>query len=333
MTKKEIALELLERMPDISNRIAAKKLHMDNPSVFPNIENARTLIRAIRGSAGNMKNKKSWTPVEKFVRKTPWQGLMPKSTAEVLEPVVINGKRKVLILSDIHFPFHDQAALLTALEYGVKAKCDTVVLNGDTIENYGVSRWEPDPRRRDLQSELQACREGIAMIRAAFPKADMYFKFGNHDDRLEAYLKRNAPLLLSVPECSLESLLKLDELKIKIVKSKQVIKSGKLLILHGHELPRGLASPVCAAKRLYDRLRTTSICGHFHQHSNYTDAIGIISAGDKKVTSCWTTGCLCDLSPEYAISNNWTHGFAIQDLRADGDFMLHNHMIVAGNVH
>jgi hypothetical protein len=138
MTKKEIALELLERMPDISNRIAAKKLHMDNPSVFPDTENARTLIRAIRGSAGNMKNKRSWSPVEKFVRKTPWQGLMPKSTAEVLEPVVISGKRKVLILSDIHFPFHDQAALITALEYGVKAKCDTVVLNGDTIENYRV---------------------------------------------------------------------------------------------------------------------------------------------------------------------------------------------------
>ena len=114
MTKKEIALELLEKMPDISNHMAAKKLHKDNPSVFPDIENARTLIRAIRGSAGNMKNKRSWTLVEKFVRKTPWQGLMPKSTAEVLSPVVISGKRKVLILSDIHFPFHDQAALITA---------------------------------------------------------------------------------------------------------------------------------------------------------------------------------------------------------------------------
>jgi hypothetical protein len=104
---------------------------------------------------------------------------------------------------------HDEAALMTALEHGHKEECDTVILNGDTIENYGVSRWEPDPRRRNLQHELQTCREGLAMIRSAFPKADIYFKFGNHDDRLEQYLKKNAPLLLDVPECSLESLLKL----------------------------------------------------------------------------------------------------------------------------
>ena len=337
MTKKEIAIELLDKFPDMSNHMAAKKLHKDNPGVFPNTDMARTLIRAIRGANGNGKDGKrvgkGVSAVPRFVRDKPWQASMPKSTAEVSEPVVISGKRKVLILSDIHFPFHDEKALLIALEHGIVQGCDTVVLNGDTIENYGVSRWEPDPRKRDLQHELQTCREGLAMIREAFPEAEMFFKFGNHDDRLEAYLKKNAPLLLSVPECSLESLLKLDELKIKVVRSKQVIKSGHLLILHGHELPKGLASPVCAAKRLYDRLRTTSICGHFHQHSNYTDAIGIMSDGDKKVTSCWTTGCLCDLSPEYAISNNWTHGFAIQDMQANGDFILYNHMIIAGKVH
>jgi len=337
MTKKEIAMEEMDRMPNVSNHMMAKKLHKSYPGIFPSMENARTMIRAIRGAQGNVGSKsavgKSVSPVARFIRETPWQSLMPKSTAEVTEPVVISGKRKVLILSDIHFPFHDEAALMVALEHGHKQGCDTVILNGDTIENYGVSRWEPDPRRRNLQHELQTCREGIAMIRSAFPKADIYFKFGNHDDRLEQYLKKNAPLLLDVPECSLESLLKLDELKIKVVRSKQVIKSGNLLILHGHELPKGLANPVCAAKRLYDRLRTTSICGHFHQHSNYTDAIGIISAGDKKVTSCWTTGCLCDLSPEYAISNNWTHGFAIQDMQADGNFSLFNLMIINGKVH
>jgi len=337
MTKKEIAIEMMDKFPNMSNAMTAKKLHKEYPSLFTSIELARTHVRAIRGALANVGTKsrvgKSTTAVPRFIRETPWQQLMPKSTAEITEPVVLSGKRKVLILSDIHFPFHDEAALMVALEHGHKEGCDTVILNGDTIENYGISRWEPDPRKRDLQHELQTCREGIAMIRSAFPKAEMYFKFGNHDDRLEQYLTKNAPLLLDVPECSLESLLKLDELKIKVVRSKQVIKSGKLLILHGHELPKGLANPVCAAKRLYDRLRTTSICGHFHQHSNYTDAIGIISAGDKKVTSCWTTGCLCDLSPDYAISNNWTHGFAIQELHADGNFTLYNNMIIAGKVH
>ena len=142
MTKKEIAMEEMDRMPNISNHMMAKKLHKSYPGIFPSMENARTLIRAIRGSQGNVGTKsavgKSVTPVARFIRETPWRSLMPKSTAEVTEPVVISGKRKVLILSDIHFPFHDEAALMVALEHGYKKECDTVILNGDTIENYGL---------------------------------------------------------------------------------------------------------------------------------------------------------------------------------------------------
>jgi hypothetical protein len=44
-------------------------------------------------------------------------------------------------------------------------------------------------------------------------------------------------------------------------------------------------------------------------------------------------GCLCDLSPDYAIVNRWNHGFAIVDIDEDGSFEVHNHKIIDGRVY
>jgi len=33
-----------------------------------------------------------------------------------------------------------------------------------------------------------------------------------------------------------------------------------------------------------------------------------------KITTTWSTGCLCELSPPYAPLNKWNWGFSIVDL-------------------
>jgi hypothetical protein len=49
-------------------------------------------------------------------------------------------------------------------------------------------------------------------------------------------------------------------------------------------------------------------------------------------TFCWSTGCLCDLTPRYAVINRWNHGAAIVTVHADGEFDVHNFRIAGGKV-
>jgi len=87
----------------------------------------------------------------------------------------------ILLLSDIHVPYHNIEALTLALQYGLEHKVNTIILNGDLIDFYAISRFEKDPRKRDLANEVNTCREFLTVLRKLFPTQEIYFKCGNHD--------------------------------------------------------------------------------------------------------------------------------------------------------
>jgi hypothetical protein len=43
-----------------------------------------------------------------------------------------------------------------------------------------------------------------------------------------------------------------------------------------------------------------------------------------KETFCWSTGCLCDLTPDYSRVNRWNHGFAVVEVDEAGSFNVDN---------
>lgn len=292
-------------------------------NLFPSLAAAYATMRLVRGTLSRSFRHTASDP------KPLWfKSEMPPSVNETREPFVISGEHTVAILSDIHFPHHDVQALEAAIAYCVKIKPDIVYLNGDTVENYALSRWEPDPRKRNLPGEIKSAREGLSYIRKKFPKARLIFKHGNHEARSEDYLKRKAPELLGVEDFQLNRILRFDDLGIEEVGLLQFAKIGKLNVIHGHELPKGISNPVNPARGMFLRLAETSLCGHFHQKSQHTETRGIT----KEIVSCWTTGCLCGLSPDYAIVNKWSHGFAIVETIRDGNFEVDNKQIIDGKV-
>lgn len=324
MQKNQFAREIIKEFPDCPNRTLARTLVNRHPKLFSNLEMARTAIRIERGASGTRLRKHA-------TAKQPigWQNLIPTSIAKKLPAYNLPRDTKTLILSDIHIPFHDDAALVAAMEFGIKNKCDQVLLNGDIIDNYATSRWEPDPRLRDPQGELDATRAFLASVKKAFPKAKVFYKHGNHEDRWELYMRRNAPILLEVDEFQLGKLLDLEGQGITEIATRQIMHLGKLTVLHGHELPRGISSPVNPARTLYMRLAATSLMGHLHQRSMHTESGGY----PKKHITTWSTGCLCDMTPEYATINKWSHGGAIVDCAKDGNFDVNNFGIIDGRVY
>lgn len=240
------------------------------------------------------------------------------------QPYQIHGPAKALLLADVHCPYHDDVALRAALWEGLDAGCDTVVLLGDIIDFYSVSRWEKDPEQRDVKAEVAATRQLLGTIRDAFPDARIVFKKGNHDERLERYLSVKAPELLNVPEFQVEHLLQLGDLGIDVVGDARPVRLGKLNALHGHEYT-SISSAVNAARGLYLKARGHALCGHVHATSQHSDP-----DIDGKTTTCFTIGCLCDLRPRYLPFNRWGHGCAIVDVDSKDAFSVSNKRIIDG---
>jgi hypothetical protein len=81
----------------------------------------------------------------------------------------------ILIIGDIHVPYHNIQALTLALKYGLENEVNTILLNGDIIDFYAISRFEKDPRKRNFGHEVLMTRQFLATLRKLFPNAAIYY--------------------------------------------------------------------------------------------------------------------------------------------------------------
>lgn len=250
---------------------------------------------------------------------------MPKSMAKPQKPYALPDG-KILVMSDVHIPYHDEKALEACLNFADTYRPDTIFLNGDTVDFYAISRWDKDPQSRNLSAELEKARAFLMHLRERFPKSVIVFKLGNHEERWEKYLWHKAPELCGVSDFEMSKILRFDEIDIIEVKGRQKVKAGKhLTLIHGHEIP-GAFDPVNFARTLCQKLKVCAMAGHKHKVSEHTEK----TADDKYIT-CWSTGCFEEMHPEYMPINQWSHGFATIDLKGN-DFNVNNYRIIDGKV-
>ena len=304
----------------------AKIMYKENKEAFNTVDHARTILRTIEGKSGtkmrkDIKDKSLYMTEER--PKNPWK--LPESEETKYEPFIIKAK-KLAVLSDIHIPYHSLSALNSALDFIQSEKPDAILLNGDTIDFYALSRFQKDPRKRSVAHELQATRDFLDILSQFGTK--IYFKLGNHEERYENYLMRVAPELLGVREFELKHLLGLDARQIDLIADKRIIKANDLNIVHGHEFGQSIFSPVNIARGLFLRGKVTAMQGHNHSVSEHTE-----SNMNGEITTTWSLGCLCELNPAYLPINKWAHGMAIVDLSDNGkDFHVRNYRIHNGKI-
>lgn len=319
---RKLAEEYCQKYPDMPNLTLAKMLYKEHSLSFKDIEQARYKVRLVRGLAGNEQKKKA-SNKSLFVEKSPYFTL-PKSAIIKRMPVNIKGD-KILLLQDIHFPYHDEEALSIALQYGIDKGCDTLYLNGDIMDCHTLSRWENDPESRSFSEELETVRSFLKMVSPYFKK--VYYKEGNHEERYWRYLSSHAPELVEIEAFNLQSLLWLDQYGVEWIDGRTFAKFNSLNVVHGHEFGQNVFSPVNIARGLYLRAKSHAICGHWHQTSEHNE-----KDINGKIITTWSVGCLCDLSPRYRPANQWGHGFAI--LHRDGkNFHVENKKIYEQKVY
>lgn len=313
---------------DMPTRKLSRIMYSENNLTFKNIDDARTVIQKIEGKAGGKRHKASSKNTQFYKPEhrpeNPYE--LPKSDETIYEPYIIKGRR-ILVLSDIHIPYHSIPALTAAFDWARDKDVDTVLLNGDTIDAHRLSKYVTDPKKRDFAGELETFREFFTVLVQAFPKAQIIFKIGNHEERYDAFLAQKAGELSGVSEFSLENIIRSRAQGIEFVTDKRIMKAGDLNIIHGHEFTGGSFSPVNIARGLFLKAKVSAMQGHNHQTSEHTE-----TDMNGRITTTWSVGCLSELHPMYMPLNRWNHGFAFIEVEGSGDFQVHNKRIHKGIV-
>lgn len=319
----DVIKHYLSRFPKLPSLTLARKIYKENKSFFTDLEHVRARIRYYRGKSGDHCRKKL-TSKEFLNQKIEFE--MPESYALTFDPYIIS-QSKVLILSDLHFPYQDNEAIKAAINYGKEKKVNCILINGDLIDFANISRHERDWRMRTVYQEFEAVRSWLKELRRHFPKAKIVFKEGNHDERWEKWLYKQAPEIFDDPEYTLEARLRLGELKIDIVKDKLPVKIGKLNVLHGHEMNG--SGGVNPARATFLKTIDNVLIGHCHRSSQHTEPT---FNGSVIVTT--SQGCLCGMYPMFARVNKWNQGFVyVEHNIKTGDYILNNLKIINGKVY
>lgn len=329
----DLVKEACIQHPDLPSRTIARMLFTKHRRLWSSVEAARIAVRYRRGRHGDYHRRRcneqapTTAPSAQYNPDT----FIPPSDEEKFTPFVISDDRelRILVLQDIHVPYHSYDALKVALDHGKKSGCNAVLLNGDVLDFHRLSRFQKDPLTRKPKGEIDRANQLLDAIDDMFPKARKIFKEGNHDERYDHYITVHAEEVFALIKkyASLPQLLELEDRGWEYVGDRRPIYTGKLTIIHGHEYPQALIGPVNAARGLFIRAIDCALVGHHHQTSEHTGT----TIRDKIITT-WSVGCLCDLHPRWCRFNKWNHGFGIVNLSPDGSFAVRNYRIHEGQL-
>jgi hypothetical protein len=233
---------------------------------------------------------------------------------------------KIIALGDVHVPFHDPVAIDLFFQIAKTVKPSAVIVAGDFVDFYAISRFVRTPERRLLLAdEIGQARQLLHAISKTFPKAEKIFLCGNHELRLKTFLYTKAPELAMLPELELKRLLGLDNWHfLDYQPYPQPVQSdtaptvyiGELIVQHGGRL--GISgNAVNTARCMFLRTLRNILVFHFHHFSQYLqmDYTG-------SVRGAWVIPCLCLPRPHYDDARMWAQGFAVLELYPDNTFRV-----------
>ena len=247
-----------------------------------------------------------------------------------LEDIIntMKGEKKYMIIGDIHAPFQDNNAMDIVYRYMDYYKPNEVIINGDFIDFYNISRFDKNPsRKEDLQQEIITSRKILGEIREHNPEAKITLLEGNHDYRLQNFVWRN-PELEGIQELKLKNLLQLDKYDINFIgvdgdywkNDNGHYKVNELLIMHGDNRLNGARTSGYSgysAKNTMMTMQNSVAINHTHRLAmvNHTTPYGTLIG-----LEC---GCLCKPTG----TANWQQGFVTFESYRKKNYNYRTHLI------
>ncbi len=222
---------------------------------------------------------------------------------------------RIVIVSDLHSPYHDKAAWSCLLQVIRETKPETVVVIGDFADCLAISSHPKSlDRKHDFALEIEGVNRALDELReSSGSTCRIVYTQGNHEDRITRYLQSSAPELGGIKELRAEGLFKIKERGIEWVPYRDSIKIGNCSFTHDV----GRCGVNTARQSLLD-WGGNLVVGHSHRG-------GLAFQGEAKGSShfCLNVGWLGDVeSVDYQhkmrCRRDWQCGFGIVDQSPSG---------------
>lgn len=341
MTKKIVSnkkIDLARSYRDIHGmnmptRKLAKIMNEENPGMFTGVEHARSMLRQAEGKNGEGNKRATGVSEEKtkyFMEeerpRNPYN--LPEPDSEDLKPFRLPLAFDDFILAgDFHVPNHRLEPIRAMLKYADENNVRKMVLNGDLLDNTPFTRWLHEPvDLKDVPRWFDMAKALLVELKKYFD--EIYWLEGNHDFWYKRWLMERVEILFKDPYYQLDARLGLNDIGIKFLDQRILVKAGHLNIHHGHVLFRGGGTYANGARMLYMKAKSNMICSHLHVESSHTEP-----DVDDKIVTTFVTGCMCTLRPEYQpFGGKACHGFAHIKVKPNKDFNVMNYRIYKGEI-
>lgn len=236
---------------------------------------------------------------------------------------------KLLIVPDVHTPYHDLKAWACVLDVARRWRPDGCVQLGDFCSLDSVSSHPHDPKKTlPLADEMSGSNLALDELDAALreggcSRGNKWFLEGNHCARLDRHVLKFAPELR--PFIDWRDMLKLDRRGWRVTPYKESLAFGHLRL--SHDVGR---AGVNAARQSVCDVGHSIAFGHTHQMQvTYRGT----QAGERHVGA--TLGWLGDAQAiDYRhrdlVKREWQLGFGVAYFLASGEFWLQAVPIVGG---
>lgn len=232
---------------------------------------------------------------------------------------------RVLLVPDTHVPFEDKAAWRLLIKFAKEFEPDQIVVMGDFADFYSVSSHSKDPERvSQLKTELDAVSLRLSELEDIGAKALTYIE-GNHEERLQRYLKDKAPALFSL--LSYPQIMQLEERGWQWVPYREHIKLGKIYLTHDV----GSGGPG-AHNKAGQAFEHSVAIGHCHRlaATYWGNAVG---ESHVSASLGWLGSVeACDYMHSIRAKRDWSHGWGTLLIDGAGDTHLQLHPVINGKV-
>lgn len=216
--------------------------------------------------------------------------------------------KKLLFVSDVHFPSHDPRMVNLWIKVLKWLKPDSVDLLGDIDDADSTSRWAEGTPREWVNLEdggVKLTREFLAQINSIVPDAEKHFFDGNHGwFRHGKYLEKNAPQIMEYVTPDLLYQYKASNFEWHTYDEPPLRRHGDLYCHHGESISKHSGESVRNDVLSYG---VSLIRGHSHRQGEY--AVTYPLSG--QILRGYEIGHLMDPTKQiYDRTPNWQPGFA-----------------------
>src|SRR5687768_4048974 len=104
--------------------------------------------------------------------------------------------RTTLVINDLHIPYHDTQVLQSFLHYYNETQPDYLVINGDLIDAYELSKFDKSPERFGMTlDEIEQTNAILGKFQELSPETKIIYCLGNHCARVALRFREHQELI------------------------------------------------------------------------------------------------------------------------------------------